>query len=824
MIDEALATPSAKPWQRGREILLASLREAGLPRRLQNALYSQDCSLVGQLIQLSEDDLRRMPAMGEKTILDTQRTLSQHSLELGTLLPAWDQAAALEARANLAPEIQAILIAPRPENPDAFIGSEILLATLDEAGLPQRFVNQMPDHGCALVGQLVQWSEEELGHLSNLGSRSISDATTVLARYGLTFGMRLEDWDDAAAFQRREDLVQERRARCVIADEPTVSPDIPEELLLASLEEMGLPKRFLNHLPAQGCSLIGQLIQKTQAELFGMPNFGHKSVREAREILASHGLSFGLIVPGWNDQTAMVRRAQLGDRIRQVLFKAQGNLFSADGSESDIDAYLEDEARSVFRSVEHGERNVGLLMSLLGFDGHPPKTLETVGQTYQLTRERVRQIGDRARVRFASKWRPTPRLDAAIRLLEEMQPTGASQFMKALSDRELALLEVHPQAVIEFAEFIGKKVDVRRCMIGSDEVFCREESETFIRLCAHELRRATSAMGCTSLDRLAVVLGVPLQETDRIRTILENLSETVWLGNAQHWVMSSRPSRNRVANMAEKIFAVTETITLPELRRCLSRSYRLATVPVADALTDLLELKGMADKEGDSVRRRREVSTDCLGSIELPFLLAFREHGSPLSREQLEDVCIDQYGVHPTSFWISLSYSPIVVKLAPGVYSLAGAHVPVGAVEDVRLRTKASQTPSEYGWTQTGQLWCVIQIDRISIKSGSRAIPTYVGKLTEGSWTCNVSGGLCAGAISVENGFARGLALAFNLAGAENGDLARFSFDLQRRSVELRVGGSELMENATIGPAYYEEVEDEAELDVDDDPIVANSA
>ena len=75
-----------------------------------------------------------------------------------------------------------------------------------------------------------------------------------------------------------------------------------------------------------------------------------------------------------------------------------------------------------------------------------------------------------------------------------------------------------------------------------------------------------------------------------------------------------------------------------------------------------------------------------------------------------------------------------------------------------------------------------------------------------------------AGAVTVDNGVAHGLALAFSLAGAENGELARFTFDLQRRSVELRVGGSELTEDAAVGPGYYEEVEDEAELDLDDDP------
>ena len=803
--------PSALPWHGGREILLATLSELGLPRRLRNALTRRGCSLVGQLIQFSDDDLLSVPAMGVKTVLDAQRILSRYSLELGTPLPNWDQAAATEARRQLAPQVKAKIAFNSEKNPDE--RSEFLLATLSEAGLPQRFINQLPKHGCELVGQLVQWTEADLHRLDNLGSGSIYEARALLQRYGLSLGMHLPEWDDASAFARRQELQlqQLQHLEAAKAAVSTLPPDVPEEILLATLEEIGLPKRFLNHLPAHGCLLIGQLIQKREAELFRLPNLGRKSVYEARSILATYGLSYGLTVPDWNDDQAMVRRAALGDSIRQAIFDLKGESV-------DANCLLEDEARQVFASVESTDRNVDMLMSLLGFDGHPPKTLETVGVVHDLTRERVRQIADRARASFSIKWRPTPCLDEALELLEQLEPTGADQFSEALVQRGIGLIQIHPQAVAEFAEFTGKKADIRRCMIGADEVYCSPRSEKLIRQCARELRRATSAMGCTSLDRIAVVVGVPLEETDRIKAVLQLLSETVWLGSSETWAMSSRPTRNRVANMAEKIFAVTESITLPELRRCLSRSHRLAMVPAADALTGLLQLKEIATSDGDSMRRLRDFSTDCLGSIELPFFLAFKEHGSPLSREQIEDICVDGYGVHPTSFWVSLSYSPIVTKLAPGVYSLAGADVPPGAVETVRLRTKATHTPSEHGWTQQGELWCVTQLDRGNVRSGTRAIPAYVARLTEGEWSCSAPGGLAAGVVTVEHGFARGLALAFSLAGAENGDFARFTFNLQRRSIEVRVGGSELTEDAAVGPAYYEEVEDETEVDFDDDP------
>ena len=44
---------------------------------------------------------------------------------------------------------------------------------------------------------------------------------------------------------------------------------------------------------------IGDLIQKSEAEMLRTPNFGRKSLNEIKEVLATMGLHLGMEAPNW---------------------------------------------------------------------------------------------------------------------------------------------------------------------------------------------------------------------------------------------------------------------------------------------------------------------------------------------------------------------------------------------------------------------------------------------------------------------------------------------------------------------------------------------
>ncbi|HTQ56426.1 MAG TPA: DNA-directed RNA polymerase subunit alpha [Bryobacteraceae bacterium] len=84
---------------------------------------------------------------------------------------------------------------------------------------------------------------------------------------------------------------------------PETAEDVTEhgldkmgEILNRSVEELELSVRSYNCLKNANIQTIGELVQKTEAEMLRTKNFGRKSLNEIKEILANMGLSLGMRV------------------------------------------------------------------------------------------------------------------------------------------------------------------------------------------------------------------------------------------------------------------------------------------------------------------------------------------------------------------------------------------------------------------------------------------------------------------------------------------------------------------------------------------------
>lgn len=77
------------------------------------------------------------------------------------------------------------------------------------------------------------------------------------------------------------------------------------EILLRHVDDLELSVRSANCLKNAGINLIGELVQKTEAEMLKTKNFGRKSLNEIKEVLAEQGLSLGMKLdfPPWNTKS-----------------------------------------------------------------------------------------------------------------------------------------------------------------------------------------------------------------------------------------------------------------------------------------------------------------------------------------------------------------------------------------------------------------------------------------------------------------------------------------------------------------------------------------
>jgi DNA-directed RNA polymerase subunit alpha len=71
------------------------------------------------------------------------------------------------------------------------------------------------------------------------------------------------------------------------------------ENLFRSVDELELSVRSANCLKHANIKLIGDLVQKTEAEILATKNFGRKSLNEIKEILADMGLGLGMKLESW---------------------------------------------------------------------------------------------------------------------------------------------------------------------------------------------------------------------------------------------------------------------------------------------------------------------------------------------------------------------------------------------------------------------------------------------------------------------------------------------------------------------------------------------
>ncbi len=158
--------------------------------------------------------------------------------------------------------------------------SPIGLIPVDAIFSPVRKVSYKVDN--TRVGQVTDYDRLSLTVETN-GSISPEDSVALAARIlqdQLQLFINFEDPKLIPAEDRRDDLPFNKS-------------------LLRKVDELELSVRSANCLKNDNIIYIGDLVQKTEAEMLRTPNFGRKSLNEIKEVLAQMGLHLGMDVSLW---------------------------------------------------------------------------------------------------------------------------------------------------------------------------------------------------------------------------------------------------------------------------------------------------------------------------------------------------------------------------------------------------------------------------------------------------------------------------------------------------------------------------------------------
>jgi DNA-directed RNA polymerase subunit alpha len=110
--------------------------------------------------------------------------------------------------------------------------------------------------------------------------------------------------EDAVALAAR--ILQDQLQLFINFEEPRAqveqeaASDLPfNKNLLRKVDELELSVRSANCLKNDNIVYIGDLVQKSEAEMLRTPNFGRKSLNEIKEVLSQMGLHLGMEISNW---------------------------------------------------------------------------------------------------------------------------------------------------------------------------------------------------------------------------------------------------------------------------------------------------------------------------------------------------------------------------------------------------------------------------------------------------------------------------------------------------------------------------------------------
>ena len=153
--------------------------------------------------------------------------------------------------------------------------SQILETPISDFELSVRSRNCLKRMKINTLGDLLNITEVELLSYKNFGETSLREIKVILASKGLRLGMALEEKQLASVETSERDAAE--------------SQDV--ELLSKSVDELQLSVRARKCLQKLSVRTIGELTQKTDAELLGCKNFGVTSLNEIKKNISSIGLS-----------------------------------------------------------------------------------------------------------------------------------------------------------------------------------------------------------------------------------------------------------------------------------------------------------------------------------------------------------------------------------------------------------------------------------------------------------------------------------------------------------------------------------------------------
>jgi hypothetical protein len=468
----------------------------------------------------------------------------------------------------------------------------------------------------------------------------------------------------------------------------------------------------------------------------------------------------------------------------------------------------EQEREGRCRSAPCGKNVLDALLVRYGLVGHPPATLDVMGQAIGRTRERARQIRDKHGQALHSTRPSWPQLDRALELARLMAPCREEDLAQELIRHKLTAVRYSLKSLQACAAFGGRDFELEE----ADGVVGVSSPE--LAGLIHAIKALSSRQGLASLLQISDELvddGIIMSESD-VRTNLLLTDDVVWLDYSH---VTWPGVRNRLVNTLRTMFSVHQPVELEAARQAITNfwTYRNAgrtadqpdlVPPTSEGLRAFCswhpDFAVLPAEGGDCIRSTVDLDFSSELGVEAAMLVELIRSGPDTATDRVTLLeAAEAVGMKSATVSIYLSFHPAFINPARNVWSILGTQLTPEAVRDIQqlaLQRSRSEARDFVAGMTAHHPWVALAVTSNLRMCGAvlrRWLPTDAKSLRLPA--IDGLGDACGTVVyNAESGFTHGLGTYFRRFDVRVGEFLLLTADLDWETAQITHGGRQLLQ------------------------------
>lgn len=433
-----------------------------------------------------------------------------------------------------------------------------------------------------------------------------------------------------------------------------------------------------------------------------------------------------------------------------------------------------------------------------GWDGNGGCSLKILAEEFGISKERIRQICTRFITRLKGKTIYAPALDKALKAIAAVVPCSADDLELMLVKEGITEKQFRIEGIIQAAETLGRELSFTVTKVKNTRLVIPLRFEKIVDVTLDVLHKLAVHWGVVSVTEAATrVIEKAEKSVDPqlVINIIHALGCIDWLDSERQWFWIPSVRQSPLIRNLRKILSVANQIKVSELRSGLARHYRVqGFAPPQNILLALCEKLPWCKTQQDLVAASESIDKGRALSKGEQIMVSILERDGPvMRRDRFEELCL-QAGLRRSTFYMYLSYSPVITRYSIGVYGLIGAKIGPGMVEQLAPRRKPTRVILDYGWAGPAKVWICYRLTQSIKASGVVGIPASMKRFLQGEFELKAVDGASIGRLVVGENGTYGLTPFFNRRGGKTGDYLVLTFNLSLREAVAQIGDISLLE------------------------------